>query len=64
MNTPQPVPNDKNQDYCGVGEVEIIIDDSPGDTTIRPARPELLEIMRNWPRPQLPKRVPPDPEKA
>jgi hypothetical protein len=64
MDAAKPEPNDKDQDYSGVGEVEIIIDDSPGDTTIRPIRPEILEILRNWPRPQLPKRLPPDPEKA
>ena len=38
--------------------VEVIIDDSPGDTTIRPAGPE---IPREWPRPQLPKNPPPAP---
>jgi len=33
--------------------VDIFYDDGPGDTTIRPAGPE---IPRDWPRPQLPPR--------
>jgi hypothetical protein len=36
--------------------VEIVYDDGPGDTTVRPAGPE---IPRDWPRPQLPPRTRP-----
>jgi hypothetical protein len=42
----QPAPDDR---------VVVIYDDSPGDTTVRPGRPEIPKV---WPRPQVPRPKP------
>jgi hypothetical protein len=61
MNAFQPESNKNDQSNPEEVEVEIIYDDSPGDTTVRPAR---FQIPREWPRPQLPQRQPPEPDKT
>jgi hypothetical protein len=51
-----------NQDHANNPDdlIVIIDDDSPGDTTVRPAR---FEVPQEWPRPQLPKQLLPQSEK-
>jgi hypothetical protein len=62
MNDPKPPSQDDGSTNSKDDMVVIVYDDSPGDTTVRPMRPE---IPREWPRPQLPPRPPAqDDEKA
>ena len=56
----QPDPNRKKATNKPDSNIDAVYDDGPGDTTVRPAGPEIL--LHEWPRPQLPKREPPPPE--
>jgi hypothetical protein len=55
--------SEPNQKACGTiyssDDVIDIVFDGPGDTTVRPLRPELRELSRRYPYPQLPPRQPP-----
>src|SRR5436309_5680706 len=60
MSVPKPDSHgDKRPDPRRDELVEVIYDDSPGDTTVRPARPG---ILKEYPRPQLPPKEPPSKE--
>jgi hypothetical protein len=41
--------------------IDVIFDDGPGDTTIRPCR---FPLPREWPRPHLPKEESPGQERS
>jgi hypothetical protein len=53
-------PEKKDQANHQDETIVIIYDEGPGDTTVRPAR---FDVPREWPRPQVPKQQPSEPEK-
>jgi hypothetical protein len=59
MTNSQPDPVKNNEPDNDRSNIDIVYDDGPGDTTVRPRGPE---IPRDWPRPQLPMKEPPQPE--
>ena len=62
MSTEKPNPGDKGHSKSSNPDdlVVIIIDDGPGDRTVRPARPE---VLRDRPPPKPPQQEPPPEQK-